>query len=99
MVRLPMRFAKEQLSPLESVDPHFAPLTPLECADPEPIRLKPFGMNRSRKGGGEGCPQPPQVLLLSRQLTLDLHSTVYANRWFLRRPHSPSAPRLSLRAR
>src|SRR5260370_42606525 len=54
MVRLPMRCTKGQLSPLESADPHFPPLTPLECADPEPIKLKPFGMNRSKKPGGVG---------------------------------------------
>src|SRR5713226_8697085 len=31
------------------------PVTPLECTDPERIIPKPFGMNRSKKGGGRGC--------------------------------------------
>src|SRR5260370_22806724 len=54
MVRLLMIAPKQQLNPLESADPHCAPLTPLECADPELIKLKPFGMNRSKKPGGVG---------------------------------------------
>src|SRR5713101_3351983 len=54
MVRLPMGCTKGQLSPLESADPHFACLTPLECADPKSQHLKSFIMNRSKKPGGVG---------------------------------------------
>src|SRR5260370_39995005 len=71
MVRLPMRCTKGQLSPLESADPHFPPVTPLECADPKSQHLKSFIMNRSKKPGGWGpFARPPQVLLLSDRLAL-----------------------------
>jgi len=39
------------LIPLESANPRFAPVTPLECADPKSLDLNFFRMNRSRKQG------------------------------------------------
>src|SRR6266849_1294568 len=58
MVRLPMRVTKGRLSPLESADPHFPPVTPLECTDPKSPRFKSFIMNRSKKPGGGGGSRP-----------------------------------------